>query len=879
MSNTELPRVIVVAGDVNIDWNLARSERSTGPLAAWAAETSTCASWQRGGAALLADLVTTLTADQAFGGWTVRQMNAPMDIVNPSDPRYHHAYSLWYQVDADKSMAWRVQEFLGLDRCHDDSAACREWLKVVNDTPDAALVLLDDADLGYRRNQDLWPAAITTDGYHPWVVLKMAQPVAEGDLWHYLLEHHAQKLILVTTVNDLRRTSVQISRELSWERTAQDVVRELVQNRNVADMSRCAATVISFGPAGAVVLTRSVQAASEEMKCELFFDPPVIEGMWEQAHPGNMLGYTTCLVGGIVVQTLRKPDAPDLRAGVQAGLSALRLLHLKGYANHQIHGSQVRLGFPFADIAASLVEHKEEFAVVPVLDTMIPSVATGRKAPPGGLWSILHDRCCDSLDDLAREIVVNGPAAALHDVPLGQFGKLLTVDRQEIESLRSIRALIAEYCGQEQPPRPLNIAVFGTPGSGKSFGVWEAAQGVRPGQMEKLEFNLSQLTSPDDLLVALHRVRDVGLAGKIPLAFWDEFDATLQDTPLGWLRYFLAPMQDGKFLEGQLTHPIGRAIFVFAGGTSATLDEFNRGSTDADFRNAKGPDFVSRLKGYVNVMGPNRRRPAGQPVSEEDPYYVVRRAFLLRAMLKRDAKQLLRTEERVETIRIDEGVLRAFLKVREYKHGARSMESIIGMSLLAGKVQFEQSSLPSKEQLDLHVDGLEFLARVRMAQISEKDVDALAQAYHQSFYASRKADGWKHGDERDDAHKIHPWLVPFAELPLEAQEANRAAARAIPDKLAIAGYIVIPNDSGSGDFVFPVDDLERMSEYEHERWMQGKFAAGYRHGTPTAENPLRSQDLVPWAELPEEVRKVDRDLVRAIPGILAQSGYRVVKVE
>ena len=44
----------------------------------------------------------------------------------------------------------------------------------------------------------------------------------------------------------------------------------------------------------------------------------------------------------------------------------------------------------------------------------------------------------------------------------------------------------------------------------------------------------------------------------------------------GWLRYFLAPMQDGKFLQGEMAHPIGKAIFVFAGGTSWTLDNFGK---------------------------------------------------------------------------------------------------------------------------------------------------------------------------------------------------------------------------------------------------------------------------------------------------------------
>ncbi|MBE3038625.1 MAG: hypothetical protein IMZ62_07425 [Chloroflexi bacterium] len=52
-----LPRIVIVAGDVTIDWNIARSRRVKASLLGWEASGSTRAWWQRGGAALLADLV------------------------------------------------------------------------------------------------------------------------------------------------------------------------------------------------------------------------------------------------------------------------------------------------------------------------------------------------------------------------------------------------------------------------------------------------------------------------------------------------------------------------------------------------------------------------------------------------------------------------------------------------------------------------------------------------------------------------------------------------------------------------------------------------------------------------------------------------------
>ena len=273
--------------------------------------------------------------------------------------------------------------------------------------------------------------------------------------------------------------------------------------------------------------------------------------------------------------------------------------------------SQAKLVFPINKVAAALAQKaSNQFAVAPIQDPMHfirEQGGKGEKPLTEGFWTILQDKFKGSLEQVAMQVVHEGPEVALQGVPWGQFGNLLTVDRQEIESYRSIRNLVAEYAGQKQASRPLSIAVFGTPGSGKSFGVTEMAKSLLPGQIEPITFNLSQFDSADNLISAFHQVRDVGLSGKIPLVFWDEFDTSLRETPLGWLRYFLAPMQDGKFQEGQISHPIGRAIFVFAGGTSSSMAEFDKGA-EKDFTSAKGPDFVSRLRAISMCSARTRSR-------------------------------------------------------------------------------------------------------------------------------------------------------------------------------------------------------------------------------------------------------------------------------
>ena len=565
------------------------------------------------------------------------------------------------------------------------------------------MIVLDDANLGFRNRPELWPIALNARGKkRPWILLKMARPLAQGLLWEHLHRHFSDRLIVVATVDDLRLSEVQISRELSWERTSQDIYWELVHNPCVNSLSHCAHCIISFGPAGAILLSHQEMKGQPPFQCSLFFDPKVIERMWEKEYPGGMIGYTICLAAGLARQWFLSPAAMNIEAGIQSGLTAMRILHKEGYGERDGTADSARIAFPLARIASALAGPAQAFAVAPVQDPLRFIQNKGKpseKPLKEGFWTILQDKFKAGLDHVAMQVVLGGPDAPLQAVPWGQFGNLLTVDRQEIESYRSIRNLVAEYAGQKQVSRPLSIAVFGTPGSGKSFGVTEMAKSLLPGQIEPITFNLSQLDNPGDLLSALHQVRDIGLSGKIPLVFWDEFDTSLEGKPLGWLRYFLAPMQDGKFQEGQINHPIGRAIFVFAGGTSTSMAEFDK-SSEADFKSAKGPDFVSRLKGFINVLGPNPVNGIG-----EDPYFIIRRAILLRSSLKRGAPQLFEKRTGKEMLNIDRGVLRALLKIEKYKHGARSIESLLAMSQLTSKVIFERSCLPSESQLDLHVDG------------------------------------------------------------------------------------------------------------------------------------------------------------------------------
>ncbi len=434
-----------------------------------------------------------------------------------------------------------------------------------------------------------------------------------------------------------------------------------------------------------------------------------------------------------------EPDAARIKKGVRIGLRAMHMLYECGFGKAQLRPPKApdphsetgppadaaaavttsdppqrsRPVFPVGEVASVIKDGLDEDKSKWVRGKLPAKLAEAEVDPtePFSSWSILannHDR---RLHQLARTIVLEGPKKALADVPRGKYGDLVTVDRDEIESFQSVRELVRDYAekggtralpqSRQRIPEPLSIAVFGAPGSGKSTAVREVIYSLKIPDIsfELKEFNLSQFRDTSDMEDSLHLVRDDGLRGSVPLVLWDEFD-TYFERKLGWLRYFLSPMQDGTFQQGQAVHPIGRSIFVFAGGISSSLSSFQN---QDGFTEAKGPDFVSRVRGAMELKGIDKT--AG------DELYIIRRAVLLRSILEKET-QLFRDPVTGHDV-IDPGVLNALLEVDSYRHGVRSMKAIVATSSLSGEYYFGRSNLPAETQLNLHVVARTFYDQMR----------------------------------------------------------------------------------------------------------------------------------------------------------------------
>jgi hypothetical protein len=422
---------VVVAGDVVLDWNLARGQGAGGQ--------STCASGEWGGAVLLGKLIDAVAKQlppDASSPVEVHAPKAPEGAVDLSDEHCNHRFAIWARVEDEGERVWRVEKQLGEERA---AADVRE--RASEDAPELAdLVVLHDSDLGFREHPDVWPRAIgERDAHRPWILLRMAKPVAEGALWERL-QPIADRLIVAIRIDDLRLGAVHVARELSWEQTAQDLLWELLYNPQVSGLKKCAHVVVSFTTAGALVLSRDPET-EEEPVGRLVFDQVFMERMWNETHPGAMIGGISALTASIAREIMLDLEHPDVILGVRRGIAAMRALDRYGYDEKKQLSGNVRVAYPMERILAAEGGRLAEARVCgPSRSRTVPGDLHAGRA-----WTILEDRHPEELESLATQVVLEGPESALADVPMGRFEDLVTFDRHEIEGLQSIRTLIRQY--------------------------------------------------------------------------------------------------------------------------------------------------------------------------------------------------------------------------------------------------------------------------------------------------------------------------------------------------------------------------------------------------------------------------------------------------
>ena len=214
-------------------------------------------------------------------------------------------------------------------------------------------------------------------------------------------------------------------------------------------------------------------------------------------------------------------------------------------------------------------------------------------------------------------------------------------------------------------------------------------------------------------------------------------------------------------------------------------------------------------------------------------------------------------------------------------------------------------------------------------------IEVMSALEHASWVEERLMAGWRLGPERDDDARQHPDIVDWTTLaearreidrefirrrphvlarigeqadppirqgrsspafstrdigrppatsaagthcPTRTRAASLAFVDSIPTKLLMIGRHIVDADGESPPHVLREDEIELLAQAEHDRWAAFRARWGWRFGSRRDESAKAHPNLVPWSELPDDVREIDRELIRAMPTSLTVVGLATRRI-
>ncbi|MDR3263657.1 MAG: AAA family ATPase [Clostridiales bacterium] len=535
-------------------------------------------------------------------------------------------------------------------------------------------------------------------------------PITQEDL---------DRITFITTLDDCRSNKMIISIQRSWEESVTDFYNAYYCSHYAENLRKFKNLIVYARQEGAIIVN------GPEFK--LIFAPELSEGATMRRDENFVEGIPeTTIVAYLYALCAGSTDTvSNVKFALDMGMEHFKLGAIlpkrtddKDYNTEVKTVLKERVEKYFDKKVVNCFQNNKQYISENFSDVVVPLLGNDKQQQKAleTDWSILTKRSSndETTADAAVKIVVDGPKDFFKTIPVLKIKDLTAIDRKEIERFNTIKILFDEYInsphGEKQTNvkkmKPISIAVFGPPGSGKSFGIKQILKEYSNERIENKEVNLAQISDVSELNNSFADIADINIRGKIPVVFFDEFDSSIGEEKWGWLKYFLAPMQDGQYVVNGNIRPLGQAIFIFAGATKNTFKDFKEQgvfyakSEKNEFISAKVPDFLSRLKGYIDIIGINK-------IDSNDSSYMLRRAVILRDLLARYMESIFTfiDVESEKKCNIEEELLRDLLEIQEFKYGSRSLQQIISMSHCRDIRSFVPSVLPSRDQLNLHVDS------------------------------------------------------------------------------------------------------------------------------------------------------------------------------
>ncbi|MDD1703537.1 MAG: hypothetical protein LUQ31_11220 [Methanoregula sp.] len=223
--------------------------------------------------------------------------------------------------------------------------------------------------------------------------------------------------------------------------------------------------------------------------------------------------------------------------------------------------------------------------------------------------------------------------------------------------------------------------------------------------------------------------------------------------------------------------------------------------------------------------------------------------------------------------RVKNDILRELTVVSEILKHPPNTAKDIGIPYCKN-TEYNEKSFDVKQYLNSEeYEVPEYEIYQRFGQPGYNQVEYIAQKIHEEYL----------NKEREkkitvfENYNLHLWN----RLSREFRDSNRAPVKVHWQYIHEIGCETLPLSAVTSpkDFSFTQEELERLAEMEHNRWMEEKLKKGWKFGRPRDDSKKNHDLLVPYKELPDIERQKDRDIILNIPVRLRELGMEIVRKE
>jgi hypothetical protein len=152
-----------------------------------------------------------------------------------------------------------------------------------------------------------------------------------------------------------------------------------------------------------------------------------------------------------------------------------------------------------------------------------------------------------------------------------------------------------------------------------------------------------------------------------------------------------------------------------------------------------------------------------------------------------------------------------------------------------------------------------------LAEVCSPVIDRLPRLVHEAYVSEQIGKGAALGQ--------WPSLRHWLELPFDFQEDNRVACDHYSIKLRDLFAVAAPLTAAGGHpFPMAADEIERLAEMEHLRWLASRCAMGWRYDNHRDDSRRLHPNIVGWDRLDEAAREKDRSPIVDMPAKFALIG-------